>query len=168
MKARYIIGSIFIFLGISALTGIDLGRFIIPVFLIAIGWMILRGKKQSEERVHTSATPMTTQDGLNEIFIFSGTEKRLSSHSFSGGKIVTVFGGADIDLSEVTTKQKIIALELVAVFGGIRLRIPKNWIVVSEAVGILGGIENRSHAEQKTTELRITGAAVLGGIEISN
>ena len=40
---------------------------------------------------------------------------------------VVIFGGGDLDLSQVKTSEASIDLELVAVFGGARLIVPKNW-----------------------------------------
>jgi hypothetical protein len=166
MRVRFIVGIIFILLGFSALTGIDLWRFIFPFILIYIGWRILvRGQEnvQEEDKIESSS-----QSSIDETFIFSGTQRRLDSENFNGGKIVAVFGGADLDLSGAKAKKKIIEMELVAVFGGVKLRIPANWEVVSEAVGILGGIDNKTSVEQKSATLRISGAAVFGGVEILN
>lgn len=164
MTARLILGIFFIALGISAFTGFDIGRFIGPLFLIFIGWMILRkpsfdkyGKNKSSE-----------QDFINEVFIFSGTQRRLISKDFTGGKIVVIFGGAELDLKDAVSKENKIKLELVSVFGGIRLRIPETWFVTSKVVGIIGGMDNKTSPKLKNTELHVSGAAIFGGIEITN
>jgi hypothetical protein len=154
-------------LGFSALTGIDLWRFILPFILIFIGWRIL-DRGQEDLQMKTDKVESSSQSSIDETFIFSGTQRRLDSENFNGGKIVAVFGGADLDLSGAKTKKKIIEMELVAVFGGIKLKIPKNWEVVSEAVGILGGIDNKTSIDRKSATLRISGAAVFGGVEILN
>jgi hypothetical protein len=165
MNARIIIGFVFILLGVSALTGMDLGRYIGPAFLIAIGIMIL--SRQGTKSRKISAGSMS-QDSLNEVFVFSGSNKQVKSQNFSGGKITAVFSGAEFDLTEVKTGQKQIPLEVAAVFGGVKLIVPKDWKVISEAVGIVGGVDNRADSEKAAVELHVSGAAVFGGIEIAN
>jgi hypothetical protein len=167
MKARYVIGAIFVLLGISAMTGLDLGRFIFPLFLIYIGWRILtRGQRYSH--IDGEETESSSQSSIDETFVFSGTKRNINSENFNGGKIAAIFGGADLDLFNAKTKKKVVEMELVAVFGGVKLRIPKNWEVESEAVGIMGGIENKTVLEKKSATLRITGVAIFGGVEITN
>lgn len=166
MTARYIIGLFFIVLGLSVLTGFDVGQFIGPVILIAIGWIILTGRSRRFDKDNLRETE---QDFLDEVFVFSGTQKSIKSDKFAGGKVVTIFGGAELDLADVKSKEKNINMELVSVFGGIRMRVPENWHVTSEAVGIIGGVDNKTKVnKQKSTELHVNGAAVFGGIEIFN
>lgn len=165
MTSRLIIGLIFIILGLSALTGFDLGRYFFPVLLIALGLLVITGRNN---RFNMMNSRESEQDVLNETYVFSGTQRKVISGNFSGGKLVAVFGGADLDLTEVKAKQKDLKMELVAVFGGVQLRIPDNWYVTSEAVGILGGIDNKTRTKKKDVVLHINGAAVFGGIEIKN
>lgn len=166
MNPRYIIGIVFIALGISALTGFDLGRYIGPLFLIAIGLMIISGRNRRWEGC--GETSPLEQDTINEVLIFSGAKRNIHSLDFNGGKITAVFGGAEFDFSSVKTKKKIANMELVAVFGGVKIKVPQNWVVTSEAVGILGGVDNHTRSKEKTAELHLTGAAIFGGIEITN
>jgi hypothetical protein len=166
MRARYVIGAIFIILGVSALTGMDLGRFIFPLFLIYIGWRILsrenRGIRSDREMKSSS------QNSINETFIFSGAKRRLDSENFNGGRITAIFSGANLDLSNTKTKKKVIELDIAAVFGGVKIRVPKNWEIEPEAVGILGGIDNKTSLENKSATLKLTGVAIFGGVNILN
>jgi hypothetical protein len=56
----------------------------------------------------------------------------------------------------------------VAVFGGLKVRIPKNWKVKSEAVGIIGGFDNRTRNEKADIVVHVKGVAMMGGVEITN
>jgi hypothetical protein len=166
MRARYVIGAIFIILGVSALTGMDLGRFIFPLFLIYIGWRIL--SRENRGLRLDGGMKSSSQNSINETFIFSGTKRRLDSENFNGGRITAIFGGADLDLSNTKTKKKVIELDIAAVFGGVKIRVPKNWEIESEAVGILGGIDNKTSLEKKSATLKLTGVAIFGGVNILN
>lgn len=164
-NGRLIIGIILIAIGIASITGIDLFRFIIPALLIWWGYTILTGRRIGR----SSDAAITSESELNEVLIFSGTNRRIDATDFKGGKVTVVFGGADIDLTKVKTKEKSLRLELVTVFGGIRLRVPENWLVQSEATAILGGVSNKAQVtKQAAVTLRITGASIFGGIDITN
>jgi len=83
--------------------------------------------------------------------------------------LVVVFGGGELDLSQVKTKQKQVTIEVVAIFGGLKIIIPPSWQVKSEGVGILGGFNNQAQLKgsKKTTAI-IEGVAIFGGVDISN
>ena len=50
--------------------------------------------------------------------------------------------------------------------GGVKIKVPKNWQVVSEGAGIIGGFENHAAGTSGSTRLTVTGAAIFGGVEI--
>jgi len=164
-NGRLILGGILIIIGLSALTGVDILRFVFPLFIIWLGWVVISGKKWP-----TSTGKSTdTANKLSEVLIFTGTEKVIQSKVFNGGKIITIFGGAEFDLTNVKAANREIKLELVALFGSIKLRIPKNWDIDSDAVAIFGGLENKTKsAGSERTAVKIDGAAIFGGIEIIN
>jgi len=162
---RLVFGLFLIIMGVTALTGIDLFRFVVPALLIALGVKVLTGK--TWRGIHSSGK--LAQDTLNEVYIFSGTRKRIASSGFTGGKVVAVFGSAELDLSDVTTKEKTVEMELVAVFGAVQVRVPKGWNVATEGAGVLGGFENRTAAGTiGKPRCIVKGAAIFGGIEIIN
>lgn len=80
-----------------------------------------------------------------------------------------VFSGAEIDLGNVKTNKEKLNLELIAVFDGVKVRVPKNWSVKSEGAGVLGGFNNQTKPEgKKLVDVKIKGAAVFGGVDIIN
>lgn len=163
--ARWVIGLLLIAVGLSALFEVNLFRFLIPALLIGLGWMIISKDKNGPR---TGEEKEVSADSLNEVYIFSGTRKIIKSHDFTGGKAVAVFGGVELDLSNAKAKGKTIDMQLEAVFGGVRIRVPKTWEVDSVGMSaVLGGFDNRTENEtKKDTKLLVSGAAVLGGIEI--
>lgn len=165
MMGRWFIGLILIAIGLSSLFEINLFKFVFPVLMIWLGWMIISKDKNSHR---TSDEREIASDSLNEVYIFSGTRKKIKSTDFNGGKAVAVFGGIELDLSETKTKSKSITMEMEAIFGGVRVRIPKNWEVDSVGMSaVMGGFDNRTDTEEKKdVKLLVSGAAVFGGIEI--
>ena len=108
------------------------------------------------------------QDDINEVAVFSGSAKRVTSSGFTGGKAASIFSGMDLDLTHAKMKGKTAELELVAVFGGLKCIVPKDWHVVTEGAGVIGGFTNHTAGDGSASKLIIRGAAIFGGVEIVN
>lgn len=166
MNTRLIIGAFIVLIGISILFDLNLFRFIIPFILIWIGVQIITGKDGNSEYSQTEVQ----EDRLKRVLIFSSMNQLVESDTFQGGEIITIFGKAEADLTTVKTKEKHIAIDLTAVFGSIDLRVPENWNIHSEGVGVLGSFNNNSNGGQvkKTVDVKIKGVAILGEVKVSN
>jgi hypothetical protein len=120
---------------------------------------------------------------LSEVNIFWGGKRRIISKNFSGGDIVTIFGGFDIDLRESDMLGNQIEIEVVSIFGGGDIRVPLGWEVVMDAVGIFGGCGDRTqHPDQPPPgatnpdgsrvphpkRLIVKGVAIFGGLNVKN
>jgi predicted membrane protein len=102
------------------------------------------------------------------VVIFGPLDKVIKSDDFKGGKVVVVFGGGDIDISQVRTSESQIDLEFVAVFGGGRLIVPEDWKVNSQGTAVLGTYDNHARGVEGQTTINVRGSAVLGSVEIVN
>ncbi len=164
---RFIFGILFVFIGLSALTNFDWFHYVIPFIFIFIGLRILLFRKWFCSGVTHSSE--LRENEINEVAIFTGSDKRVITSLFTGGKAVAVFSGMQIDLSEVKSKAKTMELELVAVFGGLKVIIPKGWRVSSEGAGVMGGFSNQtSGGTDNSPKLHIKGAGVFGAVEVVN
>jgi len=163
---RIIAGLILILIGLSAFAGVSWFKFGFALILIVIGIAILSGHRHNWH--WDTRAGVSNEEMLNEVAIFSSINKVVQSENFKGGKIVTVFGGGEIDLSHVKTSEKNVNMEFVAVFGGGKLIIPKDWRVNSQGIGIFGGYSSKAVAGEGETTLNIKGAAIFGGVEIVN
>lgn len=175
-----IIGILLIVVGISALTGINFFHFIVAAILIAIGVRLLMrhsymGPRYWEQRHHGNGTSnsmnsnVSSEDKINEVIVFSPLNKTINSEHFAGGKIVMVFSGGELDLSQVKTDRAEIDLEVSSVFSSIEIIIPKDWKVRTSAAAFLAHVD--THQAQGGTgnvTLVIRGDAVFGEIEVRN
>ena len=64
-------------------------------------------------------------------------------------------------------------IDINAIFGGCELIVPDGWRVTVQAVGLFGGVEDKTVSPRPVEgvvipELIITGAAVFGGLTIRN
>ncbi len=161
---------------------IRIHEFFWPILLIAIGVFVIikpnRPKHNFGEGFGKSGasgmdcyTPTETNENKIEITAIMGGVKRIViSKDFQGGEINCVMGGAEINLTQADIQGRTI-LEVNNILGGTKLVIPANWEVISEAMVVLGGIEDKRpmiNESQRTPEkvLVIKGACVFGGIDI--
>jgi predicted membrane protein len=143
-----------------------------PLIFVAIGLMIIWNTLEGRKVGTVPAGDSTTL--LNEVAVFSGIERRITNRQFQGGRLTSVFGGMEIDLSEAGMEGNEAVLDLNIVFGGCELRVPPSWNVALRVQPMFGGIEDRTRqsAPADTSEGRKTlylkGTVVFGGVEIKN
>jgi predicted membrane protein len=186
-----IFGLILIAIGSISLLGkifyFSLGPFLAdfwPLILIGLGLYILIRRQgqtnQSKYRDQTGEpedykytdTGTSSIDFLDEVSIFTATKRRIKSDSFRGGKITSIFGGSKIDLLDTKIAKGEQTLDIMALFGGTELRVPKNWRVVINVVSIFGGFDDkRIYLGEPSDEegmLVIKGVVMFGGGKVEN
>jgi len=70
-----------------------------------------------------------SRDFIDEVSVFGGGEKMVTSNEFKGGRITSVFGGSKINLmnSELAVGENII--DTFSMFGGTTIIVPAGWNV---------------------------------------
>lgn len=143
-------------------------QFFWPVLVIVIGLLIILrpSRKRKNREWEESDSPY---DKLDLVAVFNGTKRTVLSKNFVGGETVTVFGGTEINLLQADLQHEVV-LDCTAVFGGLKLIVPRHWDVRVEATSIFGGVEDkRSSAVDVVPEekiLIITGTVLFGGIDV--
>jgi predicted membrane protein len=139
-----------------------------PSLLILIGLFMLTGSKRFFRRRHL--TIHNGEDFIEEINVFSGSDRVVHSKSFTGGKVISVFGGSKLDFTHTILEPGIHEMEVVSVFGGSSLIVPSDWNVKVEIFSIFGAYEDKRVVGQidfsKTLILR--GVAIFGGGDIKS
>jgi hypothetical protein len=60
-------------------------------------------------------------------------------------------------------------LEVFALWGGIEVRVPPDWSIVSNVDPILGGYEDDTQPpKEESKRLIVRGTVIMGGLEVSN
>jgi predicted membrane protein len=139
-----------------------------PAIIIVAGlWIIFSSRKLFYKRVKISTG---TDDYFEEISVFSGSERKVVSNQFRGGEAVSVFGGSVIDLTRCQLAPGTNKIEIVSVFGGVKLIVPPDWNIKTEMVNVLGGFSDKRRIDQVNTDklLVIEGVAIFGGGELTN
>jgi predicted membrane protein len=81
-----------------------------------------------------------------------------------------MFGGVEIDLSQADINGTVV-IDATQIFGGMKLLVPANWELKSDAVAIFGGVDDKRMISQTydgNKKLLITGFVMFGGIDIKS
>jgi hypothetical protein len=153
-------------------TNIEIWQYIWPLLVISFGISLMFGTTGSSSNKNNKKTgkSKSKEEYLDETVIFGGIEKRVKSDKFQGGKVDCVFGGGEIDLTEVKPADAHVKLEVNAVFGGAEIYVDtKNYKVVSNGIGVFGAwLNNSESSKKKKPVLEISGVAIFGGVEVKS
>ncbi|MBN2174108.1 MAG: hypothetical protein JW731_08255 [Bacteroidales bacterium] len=143
-----------------------------PVILIIIGFFILFKSGLFGQPKEVRPEAMNDLEYIDEVNIFSGSEKKLSIKNFRGGKITSIFGGSEIDLTGSELAEGNNTIDVFYLFGGSSIKVPENWVVTNKVTSILGGFSDKrvikGKAETTSKSLVIRGFVMFGGGEIES
>lgn len=148
------------------------GSIIIPLILIIIGtYIIMKKRKQDGLTQGAFGTSTLNKDKIDDVSIFGGGTKIISSDNFQGGSVTAIFGGSEINLINCKLAEGDNILDVLCVFGGTTIILPKEWNVVINVTSILGGFSNKairnpSIVIDQARTLHIKGLAMFGGGEV--
>lgn len=99
--------------------------------------------------------------------IFNGIEEEVNVDGIELMSLVCHFGGMELYLDKEADSSEILNVDVDLSFGGIRIYVPRNWEVFSDASCIVGGIDlEEAELEEECSTLILTGRIIFGGIEI--
>jgi len=153
----------------------DHRRLFWPIILVIVGLFFIFKKKSDRPFDHCGCfkTEEHSTDMIDEVNIFGGSEKKITTNNFCGGKITSIFGGSNYDMLDSDLADGKNVLDMVNIFGGSKLIVPGHWKIHVEVVSIFGGFTDKrrsvnSSANNSNKELIITGVAIFGGGEIKS
>ncbi|HEX8957495.1 MAG TPA: DUF5668 domain-containing protein [Burkholderiaceae bacterium] len=150
-----------------------------PLILIGIGVLVMsKGWVEKElgfgagpNGFRRSDAPYSTADAsstLNVLAVMSGSKMRKDTQDFRGGEITAVMGGVEIDLRQASIQGDAV-INLFVTWGGVVLKVPSDWVVIGNAIPVLGGIEDRTVPPAAPGKrLILEGYVVMGGVEVKN
>jgi len=143
--------------------------------LIAIGGFIIYTAFNKNKSDHRRYFPQNKGDtSYFEISnVFSGTNRTINSNNLKAGKVTSIFGGSEINLTQVSSPEEEITIEIFTLFGGTSLIIPPDWEVVVDVQPVFGGIDDKRRTYQPATgevgkRLVIFGTVIFGGGDIKS
>ena len=167
------IGGLLLFPRIFPDIDID-GKLILGVIIIALGvYVIFRSSGGKIQSKFGGTSDHFSKDYLDDVAVFGGGTKVLTSNSFKGGNITAIFGGSEIDLTACKLAEGNNVLNITAIFGGSTIIVPRDWNVLLNVTPLFGGFSNKIRREpnlvvDQSRTLIIKGIAMFGGGEIKS
>jgi predicted membrane protein len=147
--------------------------FLAGIFILAGVFMIFKRKDLSHCE-KKNGTTMSDNDSIDEVAVFGGGDKTIITNSFRGGKILAVFGGSNFNLTRAKLAPGKNYIDVLAVFGGLKLIVPEDWNIKISAISIFGGFSDKHRIQppdasiEPESELIIKGFLIFGGGEIKS
>ncbi|NVO12108.1 MAG: hypothetical protein HXX16_19275 [Bacteroidales bacterium] len=143
-----------------------------PTILAVIGiLMIVRHKHH--HHTFSGNTEINTEDSIDDVAIFGGSEQKVKSKNFKGGRITNIFGGSSFDMLDAQLAPGSNYIDAFCMFGGSKFIVPADWKVRVDVTSIFGGFadKRKSISTSETSfdrELVIKGMVIFGGGEVKN
>lgn len=133
------------------------------------------GSREEGGSIHSAPMFATTGERridasrIDTTAVMAGSSIRDDTPNFQGGEVTVVMGGLEIDLRHAAITQPEAVLNVFVVFGGLVIKVPTGWSVVSRGAPILGGIDDKTVPGMAANQrLVIDGYVIMGGVEIKN
>jgi predicted membrane protein len=147
----------------------NLGPYIWPIGIILVGlFIIVRPRRLGNGGWRFMGADSINEDVIDSVAIFYGVEKNITSKNFKRGEVVNIFGGTDLNFTQADINGSAL-LEVVAIFGGVKIIVPADWDVQINVVHIFAGTGDKRTAQPNPGNkkvLMVTGTAIFGGIDI--
>lgn len=159
-----VVGGTLYLLDTLGLVEVSIGK-LWPLLLVFIGGRILAGGFRR--------WPGPSAGTLNELAIFGGVERRVSTPDFVGGHVAAFCGGFELDLTDAQIADEQAVIDVFAMWGGGEIKVPPTWNVVVKVLPIFGGTNDKTlhpapQAGVQPKQLIVTGTAIMGGLEVHN
>ena len=106
------------------------------------------------------------------VAVFGGATRKGAWRVQPTTTVVTVFGGADLDLRDAVLPGREITIRAVSVFGGMSITVPPEMRVVDSGVAVFGGRDIAGDTAESigpdAPVLRLHGACVFGAVFVGH
>jgi predicted membrane protein len=164
-----ILGGVFYFNEVLHLN-LDFWEIFFPGILILIGVMIIL--RHYVDRDGERGTSVRDDNFLDELAIFGGGDRVVTSKEFRGGKVTTVFGGLNYDMIQAKLAPGKNYIDVFCIFGGMKIVTPGDWDIKIRVFSIFGGFGEKQRyfrdraVREHESQLIIKGTVIFGGGEI--
>jgi len=141
-------------------------RQVMPLFLVFLGgYMVWRGFGGRR-----TVRPSDGSSTFSALAIMGGVARRSNAQTFRGADLTAIMGGCEIDLRQASIEPGTEAvIDVFALWGGVEIKVPPDWTVMTRAIPIMGGVEDKTHAPATADKrLVIRGLLIMGGAGVKN
>ena len=116
--------------------------------------------------------PVDYEERERLIALMSGVERKGNWEPPARLSVLAIWGGAKLDFREADLLEGETVVDILAIMGGVEVWVPKDIDVEVAGTAIMGGFTHLSQVASEAPEdadaplLRITGIAVMGGVEV--
>lgn len=148
-------------------------QLVFPLMLLGVGGLLVwrAFNAPSGERVESSGDDVDEHaEFVRSFAVMSGSELRPVSRPFRGADLSAVMAGIKLDLTAARMEGDTATIELFMFWAGMEIFVPSDWAVTSKVTTLMGGFtdKRRPTSVVPTKTLVITGAVVMGGVEVKN
>lgn len=169
----FVIGSAFLAKDVFNVNFWEVIRVLIPVFFVFAGVvLLLPGRGLFSRRKYNRIYDEDILDSIENVNVFSGGSKAITSDNFKGGEITCIFGGAELNFKHAKLASGNNVLDVTCIFGGVTMYVPEDWTIRLDVTPVFGGFSD-SRAESNMNlvtdpekVLVIRGTVIFGGGEI--
>jgi len=143
-----------------------------PGILILAGLMIIF--RHHLDRGNGKNTLLTGEHVIDEVAVFGGGDRVITSQQFQGGKVTTIFGGLNYNMLKAKLAPGENYIDVFCLFGGMKLIVPEGWTVKIRVMSLFGGFSDKHRykvpetSSDQTGQLIIKGIVIFGGGEIKS
>jgi predicted membrane protein len=146
-------------------------HFFWPTVFVALGLILIFQRGSLHGSRFGMSKGVIDMDYIDDVAIFGGSEQKVTSNSFKGGKISNIFGGSTFDMMDAELAPGRNILDMFCLFGGSKIIVPAGWRVKIEVTAIFGGYADKRRSAPASNiiddkELVIRGVVIFGGGEI--
>lgn len=138
-------------------------------FSLILNAMILLGTLAARLLIRPEGD--ANSDEFARVAIMGSDRFRSHAANLRRGTVIAVMGGVELDLTDAHLAPGA-EVTILAIWGGVDVRVPPKWRVVTEAAAYLGDVrrdvEGQADLPQDAPTLIVNARAVMGGIHISN
>ncbi|OGU33789.1 MAG: hypothetical protein A2068_10110 [Ignavibacteria bacterium GWB2_35_6b] len=153
-----------------------------PLLLIALGLYVILNRKSGGDGTYNSDGSTTASglsgselnaDTIDEVSIFYGSKRIITSDNFRGGKVTSIFGGTDLDLTNAKLAEGHQVIDVLSIFGGMQFYTRQDLKIDVKVMSIFGGfadkrIKLQNVVPDQSRTLVLKGLAIFGGGSIKN
>jgi predicted membrane protein len=156
------------------------GSWPISILLIAFGMAMLIKLIQRQDpsqpvwgNFGRSSIRSSSANVVSDLTVMGSIKRRLDAADFNGGSALCILGNIELDLrhTRITEPGQTVHLEVSAILGAAKIRVPETWRVRIHGAGIMGNYEDKTVPQASGAEaptLVVTGYSILGTVEIED
>jgi predicted membrane protein len=142
-----------------------------PVLILGAVLLVLAVVANSSNTIaqNESDAEGAGEGDFKELAVMGGVQRKNVSSDFRGGEATAVMGGIELDLRDASMERAEAVLDISTVMGGVKIRVPETWTVVSRVNTVMGGFKDETRKPRNEEHrLIVKGTLLMGGLKVSN